>query len=199
VPVRIVKEFSSSMNVAPAQHWEQWKGAGRHLRNVFGGRMRIQLLLLVILMVTACAPQTDPTHEPGGLPPDTAVTSPAVDHLPTAETDRNPFAPKPGDELLTRGEVFLDETSLVIRESFPPQVSLSLKGNLPTPCHELRAVIAPADRENKIAVDVYSVVDPNVVCTQVLQPFAEFIDMGPFSSGHYTVWVNGGLAGEFDT
>lgn len=161
--------------------------------------MRNQLLLLVILLVTACAPQIDPTNEPGSLPPDTAVTSPPVDNMPTGEPDRNPFAPKPGDEALTRGEVFIDETSLVIRESFPPQISLSLKGNLPTPCHELRAEIASPDQENKIVVDVYSVVDPNVVCTQVLEPFEEFIDLGTFPSGHYTVWVNGELAGEFDS
>ena len=161
--------------------------------------MRIPLLLLIVLLVAACAPQIDPINEPDSLPPDTVVTSPPVDDMPAAEPDRNPFAPKPGDETLTRGHVFINETSLVIRESYPPQIFLSLSGDLPTPCHELRAEIAAPDSENKIVVNVYSVVDPNVVCTQVLKSFEEFIDLGTFPSGHYTVWVNGELAGEFDS
>jgi hypothetical protein len=138
-------------------------------------------------------------EEPGTLPPDTAVTSPPLDNMPTKETDENPLSPKPGDANLTRGNVYINEKSLLIRESYPPQISLSINGNLPTPCHELRAEIASPDPEKKILVDVYSVVDPNVACTQVLEPFEEFIDLGTFPGGHYTVWVNGELAGEFDS
>jgi hypothetical protein len=59
--------------------------------------------------------------------------------------------------------------------------------------------IDPPDAENKIFVDVYSVTDPNQVCVQVLKPFEASIDLGTFPSGHYTVWVNGEMAGEFDT
>ena len=74
-----------------------------------------------------------------------------------------------------------------------------LAGDLPTPCNQLRAKINPPDTENKIVVDVYSVVDPNQVCVQVLEPFEASIDLGAFPTGHYTVWVNGEMAGEFDT
>jgi hypothetical protein len=119
--------------------------------------------------------------------------------MPTPEPDTHPFAPKPGDAQLMRGEVFINETNLLIRESYPPQISLSIWGDLPTPCHELRAEIASPDSENKIMVDAYSVVDPNMVCTQVLEPFEESIDLGTFPTGHYSVWVNGELAGEFDS
>ena len=55
------------------------------------------------------------------------------------------------------------------------------------------------DSENKINVEVYSVVDQDQVCTQVLKPFQENIDLGTFPGGHYTVWVNGDMVGEFDT
>jgi hypothetical protein len=48
-------------------------------------------------------------------------------------------------------------------------------------------------------VDVYSLVNPSQVCVQVLEPFEESIDLGTFPAGHYTVWVNGDIAGEFDT
>jgi len=161
--------------------------------------MRFHILLLLILFVAACAPLSSSPTEPGSVPPDTAVTSPPLDNMPTTESPVDPFAPKPGDESLTRGNVFINETSLVIRESYPPQISLSINGDLPTPCHELRVEIPEPDAEKKIMVDAYSVVDPNVACTQVIQPFQENIDLGTFPTGHYTVWVNGELAGEFDS
>jgi hypothetical protein len=146
------------------------------------------------MFIAACAPL------PGRTPdPDTAVTSPPAGGLSTKVPYVNPVSPKPGDEQLTRGEIFLNEASLVIRESFPPQISLSLGGDLPTPCHALRVEIASPDPENKIRVDTYSLVDPNEVCIQVLEPFQESIDLGTFPTGHYSVWVNGQLAGEFDT
>lgn len=159
--------------------------------------MKFQILLLVLL-VTSCGPLTDPTSGPGELPPDAAVTSPPAGDTPTNGAPTNPFAPKPGDAKLTRESVFVDEMSLVIRESYPPQISLSIQGNLPTPCHELRVKIPSPDPENKIMVEAYSLVDPAGACAQVLKPFQEFIDLGTFSSGHYSVWVNGELAGEFD-
>jgi hypothetical protein len=54
------------------------------------------------------------------------------------------------------------------------------------------------DANNNIAVDVYSVVDPAVICIQVLQAFQASVNLGSFPSGHYTVTVNGELGGEFD-
>jgi hypothetical protein len=161
--------------------------------------MRLQVLLFLVLLVPACAPHPTPIEEPGTLPPDTAVTSPPLDNMPTNEPRVNPFSPKPGDANLTRGNVYVYEKSLVIRERYPPQISLSIHGDLPTPCHKLRVEIASSAPENKILVDIYSVVDPNMACTQVLESFEEFIDLGTFPSGQYSVWVNGELAGEFDS
>jgi hypothetical protein len=75
-------------------------------------------------------------------------------------------------------------------------------GSLPTPCHALRVAVAPPDADNHIAVDVYTVVDPNQICTQVLAELDETIPLGSFPtetypSGTYTVIVNGETAGEF--
>lgn len=156
--------------------------------------MKIQTLILLVLLLTSCAPRLEPT--PG---PDTAVTSPPVDAMPTNEPFTNPFAPRPGDIDLTRGNVYINKASLIIRESFPPQISLMLVGDLPTPCNQLRAEIGVPDPQDKISVEVYSVVDPGRVCVEVLQPFEESLDLGTFPTGHYTVWVNGELAGEFDS
>lgn len=157
--------------------------------------MRFRILLLLMLVVAACStlPGT------AAVPPDTAVTSPPEDDMPANEPSASPFAPKPGDDQLSRGNVFINEMSLLIRESYPPQIALSLSGDLPTPCHELRAVIGEPDQENKIVVEVYTVTDPNMACTQVLKPFQEQIELGTFPTGHYSVWVNGDLAGEFDS
>jgi hypothetical protein len=118
--------------------------------------------------------------------------------MPANESPSNPFMPQPGDAALTRSVAYIKEASLIIRESFPPQISLRLAGDLPTPCNQVRVEIGPPDPENKIKVDVYSVVDPDQVCVAVLESFEESIDLGTFPTGHYTVWVNGQLAGEFD-
>lgn len=154
--------------------------------------MRFRKLVLLMLLVASCAPQATSA-------PDAPVTGVPGDNMSTNEPPTNPFAPQSGDKDLMRGNVYLDESSLVIRESFPPQISLSMSGNLPTPCNSLRAEVSPPDPENKIAVDLYSVTDPNKVCIQVLTPFDESIDLGTFPTGHYSVWVNGEMVGEFDT
>jgi hypothetical protein len=161
--------------------------------------MRFRIVLLLLIFVASCAPLSNTTADPATLPPDTVVTSPPEDDISTNEPRMNPFAPKPGDEQLTRGTVFINEISLLIRESYPPQIAVPVSGDLPTPCHELRAVIAQPDQENKIMIDMYSVVDPNKVCAQVLEPFEAQIELGTFPTGHYSVWVNSQLAGEFDS
>ena len=179
---------------------EQFIQIKRRLIVYTGGKMKFHItILLLTLLVAACAAAPEASSTPMPLPPDTAVTSPPGGTMPTNEAPANPLAPKPGDEKLTRGNVFIQEYDLMIRESFPPQVSLAFSGDLPTPCHELRAVISPPDEENKIIADVYSVVDPDMLCAQVLKPFQGNMDLGTFATGHYTVWINGEMAGEFDT
>ena len=147
-------------------------------------------LLLLVLPVTAC--------EPGTIPPDTAVTNPPAG-APTEEPVTSPYLPQPDDASLSQGEVFIQEMGLIIRESYPPQISLNLGGELPTPCHQLRVQVEEPDEDNRIDVDAYSVVDPEMVCAQVLESFEANIDLGTYPTGHYSVFVNGELAGEFDS
>ena len=157
--------------------------------------MRVRFLLFMMLVFAACSPLPGTAT----LPPDSAVTSPPEDDMPTSEPVPNPLAPRPADEQLTRGNAFVQEVGLLIRESYPPQIALTVNGELPTPCHQLRVAVPAPDQENKLAVEVYSVVNPDMMCTQVLQPFQEQVELGSFPSGHYSVWVNGELAGEFDS
>jgi hypothetical protein len=155
-------------------------------------------LPLVLFVMAACTPAPQATQD-ATLPPDTAISSPPEETLQANEPIEDPFSPKPGDANLSRGNVFIQETSLLIRESYPPQISLTLKGDLPTRCHQLRAEIKEATSDNKINVEVYSIVNPDLICTQVLEPFEVSLGLGTFPTGHYTVYVNGELAGEFDS
>ena len=130
----------------------------------------------------------------------TATRSPdrPVNGNPATEGPPPVYAPRAGDDLLVRGEVFIDAADSLSMDSFPPQYSLTLKGSLPTPCHELRVAYDEPDSDNRINLDTYSVADPNVVCAQVLTPFEESVYLGSFPGGHYTVWVNGVQVAEFD-
>jgi len=163
----------------------------------------LTIVFTIVLLIVACTqvpmPSQSPILEPNTLPPDAPVTSPPQNGSTPMETPDMTFAPKPNDTSLSREDVFINESGLLIRESFPPQITLSLSGDLPTPCHELRVEIKEPDPENKINVEVYSVVDPDQVCIQVLEPFQANIDLGTIPSGHYTVWVNGEMVGEFDS
>jgi hypothetical protein len=154
---------------------------------------RLMMLLLSLLLLAACevpefsggAPATPPA-------PSTSSSSPAP--------SGNPYDPQPGDNLLQRGDFYLDEqgTSIIVMESFPLQFMLNLKGSLPTPCNEARIVVHPPDAANKIVVEAYTVIDPNEMCIQVIEEFEANIRLGSFPQGHYTVWVNETMIGEID-
>jgi hypothetical protein len=135
------------------------------------------------------------------LPPDKPVTQETA--YPSPGLGGNPsepaYAPKPGDVKLESGLVFpnLADSGILLLESFPVQVTLSLNGELPTPCHQLRVKVSPPDAENRIQVEAYSVVDPGMMCTQVIKPFEAQINLGSFESGKYSVYVNGEFLATF--
>src|SRR5215210_4304258 len=135
-------------------YMEQFMQVKRRLTIYTGGTMKFQITLLSLtILVASCAPAPEAPVTSNTLPPDTTVTNPPGGTMPTNEAPANELEPKPGDEKLTRGNVFIQEYGLMIRESFPPQVSLAFSGELPTPCHQLRAVVSEPDEENKIVAD----------------------------------------------
>lgn len=140
-------------------------------------------ITLVLFLFTACAPSLD---------------DPVSSDTPTP-LQPNEYVPSPEDNILTRGEVFFDSKSLATLESYPPQFMLQLQGNLPTPCHQLRIVANPPDTDNKVVVDVYSVVNPGEICIQVLVPFEVNYPLGSYPTGKYTLWVNGEMIAEFQS
>jgi len=110
------------------------------------------------------------------------------------------YDPQPGDNKLRRGEVTLDmaASQLIVTSGEANVASAVLQGDLPDPCHQLRIVFTPADAHNKINLEVYSVYNPQSICTMIIQQFQVIYPLGSFSSGHYSVYVNGQLLGEFD-
>lgn len=111
------------------------------------------------------------------------------------------YDPQESDLALERGPVYLDigASSIVSAESFPVQISVVINGNLPDPCHRLRVVVSPPNPQNQINLEVYSVYEAGTICVTMLKPFSATIPLGTFSTGHYLVFANGELVGEFDT
>lgn len=151
---------------------------------------------LAVAFLVACSGNL-PATEPAIDTPAPIVIEPT--QRPSSGPINNEYLPQPGDSNFSRGNVYIDTSDLLIMESYPVQIALVLKGNLPTPCNQLRVVANPPDEQNRIQVEVYSVIDPAMTCIQVLDPFEANIMLGSFPSGHYTVWVNGEMVGEFDS
>jgi hypothetical protein len=110
------------------------------------------------------------------------------------------YAPQPGDIKLTRDVATVDiaDSGLVKSTTQPNAMSAALNGYLPDPCHQLRIVSHPANSSGVINLEVYSVYDEQLNCIMVIEPFNVIYPMGTFNSGHYSVYVNGELLGEFD-
>ncbi len=178
--------------------------------------------LSLLLLASACAPKTSETDGqpsypnsypsyPSGSneviqppqaiePPYNPSGKPVQTYLPPAQPvdPNNPYAPLPGDAKLQNGPAYLENHELQTISTLPPEYLLMLKGSLPTPCHALRVNIAISEQTNTIAIEVYSVTDPNALCTQVLQPFEAEVPIRNLIPVRYKVLLNGEEIGEID-
>jgi len=161
--------------------------------------MNRQVLVLLglcfsILALAACAGLGKPAGTQPTFDPSAPVSS---DETPSGGSAVSPLDPLPGEDKLRRGEVTVEKSELLVMESYPLQVALSVKGTLPTPCHHLRAKIEKPDSQNRIQVELYSLVDPVEICVQILEEFVTNLSLGSYPDGSYTVWLNGKQVGEF--
>lgn len=164
---------------------------------------------LLVIFLAACGastpaePSPTPVESPDAyplpLPPQSAYPGPD-DPVFSGSSGAypSPLDPLPGEGSMDRGQVFVDETQLLVMESFPPQYLLQVSGSLPTPCHSVRASISEPDAQNQINVEVFSLVDPNLTCVQVLEPFQTGINLGSLPQGSYTVLLNGEQVAEIE-
>ena len=176
------------------------------------------ILLLAVLVLSACNSQPEqpvlspsptpeevesqPTAYPGiEQPPVEAYPGPVVLPEDPGFGDAAYLSPQPGDESLSRSiaTVEMQDSELVILESYPVQVVAILRGYMPNPCHQLRAEVGTPDDQNKVQVEVYSVVDPNMICTEVIEPFEVRLPLGSYQGAKYQFFVNGELLGEVES
>ncbi len=115
---------------------------------------------------------------------------------PTQGSTLAPWDPHPNDSRMQRGEVELTSVKIITLESSPRQFSLSIRGALLTPCHQLRVAVSQSNDHSRIDFEVYSVFEPDEICIQVLEPFAEEIPIGVLTSGESLISVNGNRIGE---
>ncbi len=153
--------------------------------------------ILVLSLLAACVPESIAT------PPSAAPTAYPVPATPqeAAQPKKlvaypSPLDPVPNESSMTRGNAFVEKSELVSSKSNPAQYSLNVSGSLPTPCNVLKADLKAPDAQNRIQVDLYSLVKTDQMCTQVLVPFDTSIPLGSLRSGKYAVILNGNQAGE---
>jgi len=145
-------------------------------------------LLIFAMILSACIAQSAPESTP-------TASAPFV-----IKSEDNPYAPQSKDANLQIGGVELISLDLSERaELTPVRVNLRFLGSLPRTCNELRINVAVPNDEYQIRVEIYSLVDAKLKCENVFQQFDASILLGIYSAGRYTVWVNGGLIGDFVT
>jgi hypothetical protein len=93
----------------------------------------------------------------------------------------------------------LEGATLTRMDLTPPQMLLNFSYFPPTPCHQLRVAVASPNAENRIDVTAYGLTS-NEPCTQeaISTSLPASLDLGTLPAGHYSVWLNGAMVGEFD-
>jgi len=99
--------------------------------------------------------------------------------------------------LSTIGLASVDEIDILILESFPVQINVTARGNLPDPCTEISEVLQEREGDT-FFITIKTHRSPGF-CIQVLAPFEEIIPLKVYSlpAGTYTVDLNG-VQGTFD-
>lgn len=136
--------------------------------------------LLVSVGLSAC----------GALPP----ADNADPNQPVSSDDPSPMPTAPLNEAdYLFGEVnMVDEISINIMESFPLQVSVTVRGSLPDGCTEIAESEAERE-ENTFTVRITTRRPKDAMCTQALVPFEENVSLDVYGlpAGTYQVEVYG--------
>ena len=148
--------------------------------------MKKFFLFTATLLLSACV--AIPAPQPTG--------TTALPYLTLAED--NPYAPQPGDTNLHIAGVTISSIRLIERFDLSPvRVEVDFSGSVPSVCNELRIKVNPPNEKYQVFLDIYSLVNSNINCDNVFQQFETSVLLGLYSPGRFTVWVNGGLVGDF--
>jgi hypothetical protein len=141
---------------------------------------RISLFILTALFFTACS--TSGTSAPPLVPAD------------------NPFEPQAGDNTMALSDVLVNSAFLNLQQ---PQESVLLGFSFykEAACDQLRVSVSQPDAKKQINVSVYAVREKDKPCTlaNLRAPIQANVILGSYPKGHYSVYVNGVKAGEFDS
>lgn len=125
---------------------------------------------------------------------------PGVDDTSNAKNvlDFRDLSPVASDENLVTATVFIESSDLVIEKEDSGKVEVIIIGNLPTPCHQLRAKVTEPTANGRIDINVYAVTDPKMICIQMIVPFETRIPLNDLAAGDYTVFINGKQIASFE-
>lgn len=123
------------------------------------------------------------------------VTSLSTEDIPVLITqEENSYAPQPEDASLIKAGIIL--TSLDLSDtSQPGRTKLTILGSMPSVCNELRVKVNPPNLAYEIAIEIYSIENPNLKCENVFQQVETSILLGEYSPGQYSIWVNSTFVG----
>lgn len=110
---------------------------------------------------------------------------------PTAGPTTEPTA-APGSNEPTRGQAIVNSIDAQILESFPVQVNVVARGDLPDSCTQIDEIITQQSGDT-FRVAITTLRQPELACSQALVPFEQSIplDVVGLPAGTYTVLVNG--------
>lgn len=84
----------------------------------------------------------------------------------------------------------IESVDVVVMESFPMQVALTVKGAQPDGC-ELPVTVEQRREGNTVTVEIYREMSIAMICAAVLVPYEDTIQLeGGFDSGSYTFHIN---------
>ena len=130
----------------------------------------------VVLVLAACS--QSPSLSTTSIPPS-----------PTAVADVSEPTQAPINSVAV-----VDSAELIMLESFPVQVVIVARGQLPDGCTSIESVTQERTG-NAFSIDITTFRDAEAICTQSLVPFEEQVDLEVegLAAGTYTVNVNGAI------
>jgi inhibitor of cysteine peptidase len=157
------------------------------------------IALAASLLLSACSGATPATPVITAEPPqeETPATG-GPDEPVNSDTQTAPTEPATPAGDVEIGAAVIDDIDIMMLESFPVQINVTLKGNLPDGCTEPGLVIQTFDKAKKTFILKVSTNRPrDMVCTQALVPFERTIRLDGtvgLEKGIYTVDANGAVA-----
>ncbi|MEW5989003.1 MAG: hypothetical protein AB1791_20450 [Chloroflexota bacterium] len=150
------------------------------------------VIVALLLALVACAPAGSPAA--ADAEPTAAPDQPVTSADPTAKP--TPASDNAGQ--YAYGEAFVESVDVLMLESFPVQVHVVARGQMPEGCNQIDQV--KQERQgNTFAVTITTRRPVGMMCSQVLVPFEETIklDVEGLEAGLYVVVVNG-VSGQFE-